>query len=96
MQKWRYTLLCSVLFCMIPVAAFSAGQDLQIPVGTLNAKQIKKLFTGRTVAANVVAGNKQELVAYFGRDGRVKLVKRGRQQGGKWKGRKEGRLCMKG
>lgn len=95
MQKWRYTLLCSVLFCMIPVVALAAGQDLQIPAGTLGAKQIKKLFAGRTVAANVVAGNKQELVAYFGRDGRVKLVKRGRQQKGKWKVRKDGRLCIK-
>lgn len=94
MNRWMKTFLCLTLFCVIPGVVVAMQQDPQLPAGTLSAKQIKQLFTSRTVSAYSVDGKEQEMVIYFGRFGKVQQAKKGFQEDGKWRVRKDARLCV--
>jgi len=75
-------------------SAVAAQQSLQLPEGLLKGKQIEALFSERTVAANSADGKNQELVIYFKSDGQVQQVEQGFRTNGKWKIRKDDRLCV--
>lgn len=77
----------------VATAADKLNQSsITLPKGTLTAAQIKPLFSGNTVVANV-EDKDRELVFFFAEDGRLTQVRNGLQEVGKWEVRDDGRLC---
>ncbi len=103
MKRFRLSLLAPLLTVII-LLCFSSGAwsatkeshktKSKLPSGTLTASQIKHLFSGKTVVANV-AGKKTPSIFYFSPKGKVWRVRKGWQKVGHWKTRKDGRLCVK-
>ncbi len=97
---FRFLTVTTTLFFLLCGSSFDsamAGKSekskVVLPEGTLHAPQIEQLFTGKTVAASI-EGKKQNLVFFFGRDGKLQRVRSGWQKGGTWETRKDGRLCV--
>ena len=86
------TWLAILLLC--PAFGFAAGPEIPLPASTLNAQQIETLFSGYTAAANTPDGKDQELVTYFGKDGKVEQAQKGFIEKGKWYVREDARLCV--
>lgn len=64
------------------------------PPNTLNRKQLKKLFSGKTVES-VTARKGRVSHSYYGKDGSMVQVRNGQKRAGKWRVTREGRICLK-
>lgn len=64
-----------------------------LPVGTLDRKQLKKLFADKTVES-ITAGKGRISRTYYGADGSVTQLRNGQKRYGKWRVSKQGRMCL--
>ena len=64
-----------------------------LPVGTLDRKQLKKLFVDKTVES-ITAGKGRISRTYYGADGSVAQLRNGQKRYGKWRVTKQGRICL--
>ncbi len=86
------------LFLGLYSTAWSMAEKPQKPQvtlheGLLSAVQIKQLFSGKTVTAEIEGKNRTQLF-YFASNGKVQRIRKGWQKNGTWKVRKDGRLCI--
>lgn len=79
---------------------FRAGDQLSrmskeplLPLGTLDRKQLKKLFSDRTVES-VTATKGRVSRTYYAPDGSVEQLQSGKRRYGKWRVSKNARICL--
>lgn len=64
-----------------------------LPQGTLNRKQLKKLFADKTVVS-ITAKKGRSSSTYYGADGSVTQLRNNQKRYGKWRVTKQGRICL--
>jgi hypothetical protein len=65
-----------------------------LPSGTLTARKVKKLFSGKTVESITVKKGRKSL-SYYHPDGSVEQLRSGKKRLGKWRITAKGRICLK-
>jgi len=64
-----------------------------LPPGTLNKKQLVKLFSDKTVES-VTARKGRISLTYYAPDGSIVQSRKGHKRYGKWRVKKNGRICI--
>jgi len=64
-----------------------------LPLGTLNEKEVIKLFSGQTVES-VTASKSRLSHTYYASDGSVEQIRNGTKRYGKWRVRSDARICL--
>jgi hypothetical protein len=89
-----FAVLCSCSPFLSVVAEAKRKSEIVLPQGTLNAKELKKLFVEKTVASQTVKKMRKS-VTYYESDGNIRQVNYdGEYRKGKWNVTENGRLCL--
>lgn len=66
---------------------------INLPAGMLDAEQVTDLFSGQTVES-VTAVRGRVSLSFYDVDGSLRQVRNGQTRSGKWRVRKDGRICL--
>ncbi len=70
-----------------------ASMNVALPPGTLNAAEVTALFSGKTVESKLDSTGRISL-SYYNPDGSVHQLQEGQIRDGKWRVKKDGRICL--
>jgi len=70
-----------------------ATPSYPLPVGTLNADQLKDLFVGQTVDSVTIARGRST-ISYYNPNGEIRQRRAGQLRTGHWRITKKGRICL--
>lgn len=65
-----------------------------LPSGTLTRKEVITLFSGNTVES-ITVRKKRVSLSFYAPDGTIEQVRNGKKRYGKWRVKKNGRMCLK-
>ena len=68
-------------------------QDIVLPPGTLNAAEVSKLFSGKSVES-ILDKNGRVSLTYYNPDGSLRQLQGGVRRSGVWQVREDGRICL--
>ena len=68
--------------------------SVTLPTATLTAKEVKKLFSGRSVESQTVIKQRRSLTYYLP-DGEVRQLRNDNKRFGRWRVSKKGRMCLR-
>lgn len=64
-----------------------------LPAGTLNAAEVTKLFSGKSVES-ILDKNGRKSLTYYNPDGSLRQLQDGNRRSGVWRVREDGRICL--
>ncbi len=94
MRKWLKAFYLLLFLSVVPGFSVAIKPEVPLLESIMTVKQLKAKFSGQTVVARSVDGKRQKMVIYFATNGKVELAEKGRLKYGKWKIRKDDRLCI--
>jgi len=68
-------------------------KDVVLPQGTLNAAEVTKLFSGKSVESTL-DNNGRVSLTYYNSDGSLRQLQDGTRRSGVWRVREDGRICL--
>lgn len=93
-----YTVLLMLLALFVSGTAGAQPVEQQqgtvvLPAGTLDAEQVTELFSGKTVES-VTAVRGRVSLSFYDVDGSLRQTRNDQTRSGKWRVRKDGRICL--
>ncbi len=95
MKRFLFSTLLATAVLMLTLSPMVfAADSIRLPAGTLDAKELRQLFIGKTVQSLNVK-NKRISLTYYDPSGKVRQLRKGKLRSGKWKIKDNGRICLK-